>query len=240
MPTLPLVSCVMPTYGRPAYVNESVEMFLLQDYPNKELIIFNDCVGQNFTGEYPNVRIVNWAPRFITLGEKRNSCISMADGSLIAIWDDDDVYPPWRLSYCVSEMERLGIQFYRPAESWAYWGRETLNDNLVAPGWGNHGSVMFSKNLWKEVAGYPAADCGEDVVFFERVHNQLGETLIAYDIALKDRFYILRGKSHYVHMSMRGGRHPLDIRPGDHPITPTAIRDPILCAAHDRLVASRG
>ncbi|WP_159462607.1 glycosyltransferase [Caballeronia glebae] len=38
---MPLISCIMPTYGRPAYVDEAVAMFLAQDYPNKELIIVN-------------------------------------------------------------------------------------------------------------------------------------------------------------------------------------------------------
>lgn len=60
--TLPLVSCIMPTYGRPDYVAESIAMFLDQDYEAKELIILNDCPGQVLRGDFPGVRIVNSCP----------------------------------------------------------------------------------------------------------------------------------------------------------------------------------
>ena len=115
METLPLVSCIMPTYGRPDYVAESVAMFLAQDYPNKELIVLNDCAGQVFTGEFPDVRLINEPSRSRTIGEKRNRCVSMASGEVVAVWDDDDVYLPWRLSFTISEMQKfaalIGIQY---------------------------------------------------------------------------------------------------------------------------------
>ena len=37
-PYYPLISCIMPTTGRAALVGQAVQMFLEQDYPNKELI----------------------------------------------------------------------------------------------------------------------------------------------------------------------------------------------------------
>ncbi|MCP3709796.1 glycosyltransferase family 2 protein [Paraburkholderia sp. CNPSo 3274] len=238
MGALPLISCVMPTYGRPSYVNESVAMFLAQDYPQKELIILNDCVGQQFLGEFPDVRIVNRSSRFASLGEKRNACISLARGPVIAIWDDDDVYLPWRLSFSWSEMEQLGTSFYRPAQFWAYWGNADLHENQAVPGWVSHQWVLFRKDLWDKVGGYPAIDLGEDAQFFERVHRELGETFIKYELVPGDRFGILRGTSEYQHMSIGGGVHPLDTTPDDYRIVPTAICDPILRGAHDRLVAN--
>jgi glycosyltransferase involved in cell wall biosynthesis len=39
----PLISCIMPTYGRPEFLGEAVAMFLAQDYPEKELVILNRC-----------------------------------------------------------------------------------------------------------------------------------------------------------------------------------------------------
>ena len=85
MEALPTITCIMPTYGRPDYVNESVAMFLAQDYPHKELIILNDCLGQQFEGDFTEVRIINQPSRFTSLGEKRNACIRLAKGSVIAI-----------------------------------------------------------------------------------------------------------------------------------------------------------
>jgi len=39
---LSLVSCIMPTYNRRAFVPQAIYYFLRQDYPNKELIIVDD------------------------------------------------------------------------------------------------------------------------------------------------------------------------------------------------------
>ena len=139
----PLVTCIMPTYGRPDYAAESLAMFLEQDYLNRELIILNDCPEQVFKGTFPNVRIINSQVRYPTLGEKRNAMIEEARGELIAIWDDDDVYLPWRLSYSVEEMQRLTTPFFVPAEFWAYWGNEKLHDNQAIPGWISHPMFVF-------------------------------------------------------------------------------------------------
>ena len=85
----------MPTFGRADYVAESIAMFLEQDYPNKELIIVNDCPGQTLEGRFPNVRIINSPARWQHLGDKRNHAIELSNGEFIAVWDDDDVYLPW-------------------------------------------------------------------------------------------------------------------------------------------------
>ena len=227
----------MPTYGRPEYVNESVAMFLAQDYPRKELIILNDCASQRFEGDFQDVRIINRDGRFASLGEKRNECIRLAKGSVIAVWDDDDVYLPWRLSFSWHEMDRLESPFYRPAEFWAYWGGEDIHDNQSVPGWISHSWVMFTKELWARVGGYPSINWGEDAQFFERVHQELRKTFIKFDIAREDRFAIMRGTSQYQHLSINGGKNPLDTTPGNYRITPTEISDPILRTVRNRLVA---
>jgi cellulose synthase/poly-beta-1,6-N-acetylglucosamine synthase-like glycosyltransferase len=237
MEELPLISCIMPTYGRPRYVDESVAMFLEQDYPRRELIVLNDCEGQTFEGDFPGVRIVNHDRRFSSLGEKRNECIRLARGSIVAIWDDDDVYLPWRLSLSWREMERLDVLFYRPAEFWAYWGEQSLHDNQTIPGWFSHPTVLFSKDLWEKVGGYPPLDIGEDAQFFEKIHRALGETFIKYEIESKDRFFILRGVSHYHHTSISGGTGSLDTKPGIYRVKPREISDPTLRSLRDRLVS---
>ena len=239
MQALPTISCIMPTYGRPAYVNEAVAMFIAQEYPHKELIVLNDCVGQQFVGNPRNVRLINQDFRFASLGEKRNMCIQEACGSVIAVWDDDDIYFPWRLSFSWSEMSRFGTPFYRPAEFWAYWGDEDLHDNQAVPGWISHPWIMFTKDLWQRVGGYPHIDVGEDAGFFDRIHLELRETFIKYDLAREDRFAILRGISHYHHTSISGGTHPLDTTAGTYEVTPVDIVDPVLRAVRDRLVSAR-
>ncbi|QDT14241.1 glycosyltransferase family 2 protein [Alienimonas californiensis] len=236
----PKISCMMPTYGRPAYVHEAVWTFLRQDDPNKELIVLNDCPGQIYEFNHPEVRVFNESERFGTLGEKRNRCIELAEGDLVAVWDDDDVSLPWRLSYCRAERERRGVSFYRAAEFLAYWGENWLHDNQTVPGWCSHPTTLFAKELWRSVGGYPAQGVGEDAVFFQRVHERLGEEHIVHPIAPDDRFLILRGKSRYPHMSHAGGQGALDTTPGRIRIEPQPIADPLLYSHYVDRVARRG
>ncbi len=41
-PTLPLISCILPTANRRRFVPQAIRLFLAQDYPNKELVILDD------------------------------------------------------------------------------------------------------------------------------------------------------------------------------------------------------
>lgn len=224
----------MPTYGRPNYVDEAVIMFVNQDYPAKELVILNDCPGQVFRSDRADVRVFNYGTRFATLGEKRNVSIEIAQGEFIAVWDDDDAYLPWRLSFSYSELQRLRTPFYRPEHFLLYSGQADLLDAVCAPEGISHSTVLFRKDLWKDAGGYPARNDCSDRFFFERIHACLGETDLYYAIHPSDRYYILRGRSHYRHWSIPGGRFPLDTAPGDFEIVPKPIADPVLRRAFQR------
>jgi glycosyltransferase involved in cell wall biosynthesis len=99
---LPLVSCICVTSGRPpgeqSVLEESIKSFLLQDYPNKELIVLNDCPGQELICEAPGVRVVNVPERIPSESDRLEFALALASGDLIAFWDDDSISLPWRLS----------------------------------------------------------------------------------------------------------------------------------------------
>lgn len=97
----PLISCLCCTYGRPVLLGEAVKCFLDQDYNNKELIILNDQEGVNIKCDYNNVKVYNIPKRFNSLGEKRNYIKRLANGEYCCIWDDDDLYTPYRISQSV-------------------------------------------------------------------------------------------------------------------------------------------
>jgi len=235
----PLISCVMPTYGRPDYVDEAVAMFVQQDYPAKELVIVNDCPAQVFRSDRADIRVINYDTRFPTLGEKRNVTVEIAQGEFIAVWDDDDAYLPWRLSFSYSELQRLRTPFYRPDLFLGYLGQTELVDAITSPDGISHSTVLFRKDLWKQAGGYPARNDTSDRYFFERVHACLGESFLNYAIQPIDRYYIMRVRSRYRHWSIPGGLSPLDTAPGDFAIVPRPIDDPVLRRAFQRHAQAR-
>lgn len=44
--TPPLITCIMPTYNRRAFVPQAIDYFLRQHHANKELIIVHDGIDQ--------------------------------------------------------------------------------------------------------------------------------------------------------------------------------------------------
>lgn len=90
----PLVSCICPTYNRPALLEESIQCFLDQTYPNKELIILADNPNCKFylDRQYPQVHLINVSQRFSSLGQKYNYLRAIARGKYICIWEDDDLF----------------------------------------------------------------------------------------------------------------------------------------------------
>lgn len=106
----PLVTCIMPTYNRRAFVPRAVAQFLAQDYPNRELVVVDDGtdpVEDLMPAGDERVRYIR-LPERLTIGAKRNLACEAARGELICHWDDDDWMADWRLSYQVSEHLQLG------------------------------------------------------------------------------------------------------------------------------------
>jgi len=68
-----MVSCVMPTYNRRAFVPHAIRYFLRQDYPLKELIIIDDGTDSiaDLVPDDPSIRYYSLAGR-IPLGAKLN------------------------------------------------------------------------------------------------------------------------------------------------------------------------
>lgn len=106
----PKVSCICPTRGRFDTLREAVSFFLLQDYSNKELIVFNN----HPTPIIPHPKLMKHNVKVINAGDYNGmsmqkiyaDCLNYIseDAEYVAIWDDDDFYFPWHLS---ENMEKL-------------------------------------------------------------------------------------------------------------------------------------
>jgi len=125
----PKVTCLCATRGRYQLLRSSVSYFLLQDYPNKELIIFNnhavDIELSDFLKNQGNIHLIN-AGEFSSIADVYNTAFSYVDSfgentsEFIAIWDDDDIYLPWHLSTAVKWLsENPTYQYCGPREQLA-------------------------------------------------------------------------------------------------------------------------
>ena len=88
---LPLVSCIMLTRNRRAFVPKAIRYFQRQDYPNKELVIIDDGSERlaDLVHDDPHIRYIRLSGRR-ALGGKRGQGVLGNDGDLTMRWDDDD------------------------------------------------------------------------------------------------------------------------------------------------------
>jgi hypothetical protein len=143
----PLVSGVMPTYGRPALALAAIDRFLAQDLVDIELVIVDD--SPESLGPYlpddPRIRHLRLERRH-TIGAKRNLGCEAARADVIVTWDDDDWYAPHRLRYQLQALRESGadvvgldrLLYLHPAAraawrySWPPQGRPWLHDATLA------------------------------------------------------------------------------------------------------------
>jgi len=106
----PLVSICTPTYNRRPFIPIIVKCFLNQTYPRDrmEWIIVDDGTDkiEDLIKSYniPQIKYIK-LPSKISLGEKRNLMHKHATGSIIVYMDDDDYYPPERVSHAVETLQ---------------------------------------------------------------------------------------------------------------------------------------
>jgi glycosyltransferase involved in cell wall biosynthesis len=174
-PAAPLVSCIMPTANRRRFVPEAIRLFLSQDHAEKELIILDD--GEDAVADLipddPRIRYLRQA-RGALLGAKRNRLCAEAKGELIAHWDDDDWYAPWRLSCQVAEIVGGGVDlcgldrvlFFDPATQRAWEYVYPVSGGL----WVYGATLCYRKSVWQRQP-FPEIAVGEDTRFVAELHG---------------------------------------------------------------------
>jgi len=108
-PLRPLVSICTPTFNRRPFFPFIIKCFETQDYPRDRLewIIIDDGTDsiEDLVADIPRVKYFGYKKK-MSLGEKRNLMHEKATGSILVYMDDDDYYPPCRVSHAVETLER--------------------------------------------------------------------------------------------------------------------------------------
>lgn len=105
---LPFVSLCTPTYNRRPFIPFMIKCFEHQDYPKDriEWIIIDDGSDpiEDLVKHIPQVKYFYYNERML-LGKKRNLMHSKCSGDIIVYMDDDDYYPPQRISHAVNMLQ---------------------------------------------------------------------------------------------------------------------------------------
>ena len=101
---LPFVSVCTPTFNRRPFIPFAIRCFMYQDYPKDKLewIIIDDGTDkiEDLVKDVPNVKYFSYDEK-MKLGKKRNLMHEKSSGDIIVYMDDDDYYPPNRVSHAV-------------------------------------------------------------------------------------------------------------------------------------------
>jgi hypothetical protein len=101
----PFVSICTPTFNRRPFIPIIIKCFENQTYPKDrmEWIIVDDGTDkiEDLVAHIPQVKYFRYDEK-LTLGKKRNITNEKAKGDVIVYMDDDDYYPPERVSHAVN------------------------------------------------------------------------------------------------------------------------------------------
>jgi len=107
------VTVVTPTYNRRMFIPILIEIYKAQIFPKDKMewVIIDDGrdkvedLFQNASQTIPNIRYIR-VEKKLRIGAKRNMLNKEARGKIIVAMDDDDYYPPDRVSSVVEAFKR--------------------------------------------------------------------------------------------------------------------------------------
>ena len=106
---LPFVSICTPTFNRRPFISYMIKCFEHQDYPKDrmEWIIIDDGTDKigDLVTHIPQVKYYAYNQKMF-LGKKRNLMHDKSKGDIIVYMDDDDYYPPDRVSHAVDRLTK--------------------------------------------------------------------------------------------------------------------------------------
>jgi glycosyltransferase involved in cell wall biosynthesis len=129
-----------------------------------------------------------------TIGAKRNLACRLAQGEIIAQWDDDDWYAPGRISAQVApllageaDISGLAADVFFDLQRWAFWRcTPELHRRLFVEDV-HGGTLVFHRRVWEQLAQYANASLAEDATFLRaalrrgaRLRRLPGQDLFIY------------------------------------------------------------
>lgn len=166
-----LVSCLCVSKNRYELLSQSIDCFLFQSHPNKELIIVYEDDNQwmqEVKASYRDDRI-----RFVevpthpkqTLGDLRNRSVQEASGAYIIQWDDDDMYHPDRIRLQLARAtERTNNGAVGNVVNDVVIYDQTCRRSFLFRNYQFDGSMLVHRQTLLDKVAYPSLSRSEDTV----------------------------------------------------------------------------
>lgn len=182
----PLVSVIMPTFNRAAFIKRAAESVFDQDcIPENsiQLIIIDDGSGDNTDKVIPTINkrsqrlYYEKIPHIGQPGTVRNYALKKAEGAFIAYCDSDDFWLPHHLSTALQEFRKrpeLGMvaNFWGLAK-FSVMPDGTINNEYVVPPHTkdivNTNCRVHRRECLTRVSSFNTSCWGEDQDFFNRI-----------------------------------------------------------------------
>jgi glycosyltransferase involved in cell wall biosynthesis len=171
----PLVSVCTPTFNRRPFIPIMFDCFRNQNYPKDriEWIIVDD--GTDKIGdliEKANIPQIKYfsIDKKMSLGEKRNYMHKQAKGSIIVYMDDDDYYPPDRISHAVERLTSSPTALCAgSSEMYIYFKhiKKMYQSGPYGPNHATAGTFAFKAELLKQTQYENHAALAEEKAFLK-------------------------------------------------------------------------
>lgn len=164
MTDYPLITCLCLTRNRREWLKKAIACYEAQTYQNKELLIIADDVPDVELVPLPDsARVFLSGP--LNVGRKRNFGNRLAQGEIIAHWDDDDYSAPERLTSQLAHLKATGKAVTGYHGMKVTDGKNWWQYRCAAPtGFAFATSLCYLKSFW-ERHNFEPLQTGQDEAF---------------------------------------------------------------------------
>ena len=152
----PFVSVITPTFQRHKFLPNLIRQFLVQTYPQErmELVILDDTpepFDMTPFEKHSNIRYIH-TPEKRSIPAKRNELNRIAKGDILVCFDDDDYYPPSRVSHAVTRLQISKCQIAGSTTMYIYDTRskQTFRMGPYGPNHGTNGTFAYTREYLKD------------------------------------------------------------------------------------------
>ena len=169
----PFVSLCTPTFNRRPFIDAMIQCYMHQDYPRDKMewIILDDGTDPigDLVKDVPGVKYIRHETK-LTIGKKRNMIHEASTGEILVYIDDDDYYPPTRVSHAVDMLTRSKRALCAGSSELHIWFNDTQEMIQFGPYSANHataGTFAFKRELLKQTSYDETACLAEEKHFLK-------------------------------------------------------------------------